>query len=231
MMLAIGERYRPFLEKSLIYQGFELLWLPDNPNLDPRLAAHSDLNILRREREIILSRGMQDDIVNKLTNRGYKLISALRPEGPVYPMDAGLCVCDTGRYLIANPNTMDPAVQALFADRILVPVKQGYAACGVCVADKESIVTSDEGMAAAAEAFGLEVLRIEAGHIKLPGFREVFIGGASICFDENTIGFVGELSSHPNGEDIKDFLARKGKTVLELKKGALLDIGSGITLP
>lgn len=231
MMLAIGERYRPFLEKRLIYQGVEPLWLPDNPLFDQRLAAHADLNLSVCGKRIVVSKGINSGIVNLLTNRGYDIRYARKEEGEVYPKDAGLCVCDTGKYLIANPKTADPAVLEQFSRRKLIPVKQGYARCCVCVADEESIITSDDGIADKARSAGLNVLKIRSGYIELPGFDTGFIGGASIRFAQNKMAFVGKLDTHPDGAAILDFFKKRAQEVVFLKEGALLDVGSGFALP
>lgn len=231
MMLAIGERYRPIVEKSLIYQGVEPLWIPDNPLFDSRISAHADLNLAVLGKQVLASRGLNSEIVNLLTNRRYALSFARKEEGAVYPRDAGLCVCDTGEFLLANPQTADPAVLELFSRRRLVCVKQGYTGCSVCVADSRSIITSDPGVAEKAAQAGLEVLKIRSGYIDLPGFDTGFIGGASIRLAKNKIAFAGSLDTHPDGAAILDFLHRRGQKVVFLKEGALLDLGSGLTLP
>ena len=43
--LILGERYLPILGKRLTEYGFEILPLPDNPDVDQRLAGHTDLSV------------------------------------------------------------------------------------------------------------------------------------------------------------------------------------------
>lgn len=231
MRLLIGERYRPFLEKSLKYQGIEPLWMPDNPCFDPRLAGHADLGLLCCGKQAVASNGLHPEIVNLLTNRGYEIKDAQGEEGAAYPGDAGLCLCDTGRYLICNPNTADPVAMRMFGRREIIPVKQGYSRCAVCVVNEDSIITADRGIADKARSAGLDVLLIKNGSIELPGFSEGFIGGASIRLAPDKIAFVGSLDLHPDKEAILYFLQRKGVKAVFLKTGALLDIGSAVTLP
>lgn len=45
-LCALGAKYRDLLEKPLVKRGISALWLPDNPNVDPRLAGHADLMLL-----------------------------------------------------------------------------------------------------------------------------------------------------------------------------------------
>lgn len=231
MRLLIGERYRPILEKSLKYQGVEPLWMPDNPCFDPRLSGHADLGLLCCGKQAVASKGLCSEIVNLLTNRGYEIQYAQGEEGAAYPGDVRLCLCDTGRFLICNPNTADPVAMRMFGWREIVPVKQGYSRCAVCVVNEDSIITADRGIAEKARSAGLDVLLIKSGSIELPGFSEGFIGGATIRLAPDKIAFVGSLDQHPDKEAVLCFLQRKGVKAVFLKPGALLDIGSAVTLP
>lgn len=231
MKVLIGERYRPLLEEILIYQGFEPVFLPDNPLFNLPLRGHTDLSVLPKDNCILVSKGTDSKIVNYLTSEGCQVSLAQGAEGECYPMDVGLCLCDTGRYVIANPDTADPAAIELLADRTWIPVKQGYARCSVCVVNEESILTSDKGISSAARRAGLDVLEIENGNIELPGYKEGFIGGATIPLPDKEILFIGSLDEHPDKDRILSFLHEKDKDARFLIKGPLLDIGSGLILP
>lgn len=231
MTVIIGERYRSILAESLAAQGIDPLWMPDNLLFDPRLAGHADLSIIRRDRQIIVSRGQKNIFVKILANRGYAVSGVEKSEGIAYPTDAGLCALDTGRYLICNPKTVDPAVLRLFSDRILVPVSQGYTRCAAAVVNEHSIITADAGVSRAAKRVGLDVLDIAAGPVRLDGFPEGFIGGASFLLNKNTLAFVGSLDDHPDKERICAFLRQKRVRPLFLAKGPLIDVGGAVTLP
>ena len=45
-LAAAGERYRGRLGAALAALGVEMLWLPDAPGADRRLAGHADLSML-----------------------------------------------------------------------------------------------------------------------------------------------------------------------------------------
>lgn len=231
MTVIIGERYRSILAESLAAQGIKTLWMPDNLLFDPRLAGHADLSFIRRERQIIVSKGQKSEFVKILANRGCAVSYAEKSEGVTYPMDAGLCALDTGRFLICNPRSIDPAVLRLFSDRILVPVSQGYTRCAAAVVNEHSIITADAGVSTAAKRAGLDVLDIAAGSVALDGFPEGFIGGASFLVDKNTLAFIGSLDEHPDKARILMFLQQKHVRSLFLARGPLIDIGGAITLP
>lgn len=231
MTVIIGEKYRTLLAEPLAAQGIEPIWMPSNPLFDPRLSGHADLSMVRRGREIVVSKGLNKDFVNIITNRGYRVSFAENDEGERYPHDAGLCALDTGQYLICNPKTADPAALRLFSDRVLVSVAQGYTRCAAAVVNEHSIITADAGVSTAAKRAGLDVLDIKSGHVELTGFPYGFIGGASFLFNRNTLAFTGTLDVHPDKDAILAFLAKQGVKPLFLTKQPLVDIGGAITLP
>ncbi len=59
-----------------------------------------------------------------------------------------------------------------------------------------------------------------------------FIGGCSglLSKNENEIGFLGDIEKHPNFEEIRDFLAKRGKKVVSLSNKKLIDLGSIIPI-
>lgn len=139
-MLIIGARYRERLEQALARYGASVLWLPDNADIDPRLAGHADLSVfVPAEGRVIAAPGVYDDIVYFLTNRGYALYRA-SPQGMAYPADAGLCVCRSGPLAICNPKTIDPVAAKLLTGEKTIHVTQGYTRCAVCVVSDEAII-------------------------------------------------------------------------------------------
>ncbi len=230
MTFLIGKRYEPELAQSLARQGIEAFWLPDNNDVDPRLAGHADLSVFVSDGHVVAAKGIYPYIVNFLTNRGYMVTEAQREQGPDYPRDAGLCVCATGEYTIYDPAAVDPAVLPLLCGKP-VHVNQGYARCAAAIVDDHSIITSDAGVSRAAKNAGMDVLLIEPGHIDLDGYDYGFIGGASFKINSNTVAFTGNLDGHPDEGRITDFLAAHGQKALFLTDRPIFDIGGSIVLP
>ncbi len=230
MTLLIGKRYEPELAQSLGVQGIEVIWLPDNKDIDPRLAGHADLSVFAGHGHIVAVQGVYPTIVNLLTNRGYTVIQAEREQGPKYPDDVGLCVCATGKYTLYNPKTVDPAVAPLLGGK-LVPVNQGYTRCAAAVVDDHSIITADAGVSRAAKNAGMDVLDIVPGYIELKEYDHGFIGGASFIINNNVVAFTGKLTEHPDEGRIYDFLAKHGQKALILTDRPIFDIGGAIALP
>ena len=230
MTLLIGERYRDRLLKSLSQLCQEILWLPDNPALDPRLAGHADLSVFSADDgHVVVGEALYDRFVNLFTYKSVT-ISASQKQGPVYPDDAGLCVCRTGKYTIYNPRTVDPAAEATITGvRIAVP--QGYTKCSVCVVSDDAIITADDVIARRAAEHSMDVLKITPGHIRLDGYGYGFIGGASFLPDSHTMAFTGTLDDHPDKSAILSFLAKHGVSPVYLTQEPIFDIGGAIALP
>ena len=228
MTLLIGKRYQDKLAQSLAAQWIDAFWIPDNPAVDTRLAGHADLSVFVSGRKAVVAQGIYPYIVNYLTNVGFQVTMA-REQGKQYPMDAGLCLCDTGKYLIYNPKTADPAAVAISASRP-VCVSQGYTKCAACIVNEQSIITSDASVSRAAKNAGMDVLEITPGNIALDGFDYGFIGGASFKINNNVIAFTGTLDAHPDKEQILCFVAKHGLEPVFLTQEPIFDIGGAISV-
>ena len=229
-MLAIGGRYRALLEKGLsCYVNAPVLWLPDNPNVDSRLAGHADLSMFVGTNVLVVARGIYPYIVNKLTHHGYDVIAS-SAQSTEYPRDAGLCICRTGRYTVYNPKTVDPLTLD-YLDPERIAVNQGYARCSVCVVSENAIITSDHGIATVAAKAGLDVLEITPGHIILDGFDYGFIGGASFKVSPTELAFTGILDHHPDKAAILDFMKKYGVAPVYLTNNPIFDVGGAVLLP
>lgn len=225
---AIGERYRARLEAPLRALGIVPLWIPDAPNVDPRLAGHADLSLIHMGGDIVVCAG-NDAIVNSLTNRGYKVIRAQAP-GAEYPQDCALNACIVGNRLFHRLDVTAKEVIGAAGQLELINIAQGYAKCCICVVDENSIITSDKGIARAAAKHGVDALEITPGYIELDGFEYGFIGGASFKLSENEMAFTGRLDTHPDYYNIKHFLESRGISIVTLTDAPAFDVGSILPL-
>ena len=106
------------------------------------------------------------------------------------------------------------------------PVGQGYTRCSACVLGENAIITADPSISEAAERAGLDVLRIQPGHISLPGYEYGFIGGCTGLLGPGLLGVCGCLENHPDGGRMLDFAEAHGVRVLTIPTpdGRLWDI-------
>lgn len=225
----VGERYRQRLEAPLISRNISVLWMPDNPNVDPRLAGHTDLSMFPlHANRLLLADFLKEHscFVNCLTNKGVSVVFSQEVQTPIYPHDTGCNACHFGNTLIWNPKTADPIIANELSDHGQVPVRQGYTNCTVVPIDEGSIITDDAGIAKAAAHAGLDVLQIRSGFIELPGFETGFLGGASCMYAHDTILFTGSLQNHPDADKIFKFLEKYHIKPDFLTSLPIFDIGS-----
>lgn len=230
-----GQKYGKDLAKSLESLHIENILLPDNPNIDPRLAGHADLSLLHTggERLYLAPYLKEHSFAEELRTRGALLHFSELQQDRDYPADAQLNVCIMGKHVICNPKTAAARIVehlTKLGDRTCIPVRQGYSRCAVCTVDADSIITADRGIATSAEENGLHVLLIRPGYIRLDGFLYGFIGGASFKLAHDKLAFTGNLDAHPDREKILGFLAERGIQAVFLTREPAFDIGSAIPI-
>ncbi len=108
-------------------------------------------------------------------------------------------------------------------------VRQGYAKCSSAVFGN-NVITADGGIASAVEELGGDVLHIEPGSVKLPGYDYGFIGGALACVSDDTLMAFGNIEFHPRGSKITAFAADKGYKILSFAGEELCDHGGILVL-
>lgn len=146
-----------------------------------------------------------------------------------YPQNVLVNGLVLGDYIICNEKTV--CKNSLKDNsKIFINVKQGYTKCSVAVVSQNAIITADEGIAKVATKNKIDVLKIETGHIALPEYNYGFIGGCSGLVDKNTLVFTGDITKHPNYEDIKSFCSNYRVNTYSLSKSGLTDIGSILPL-
>ena len=229
----IGEDYTEILQSSLEKCGVLCLSVPSNPNLDPRLRSHADLSVLHLGgNRLLLADCLRDSaLAADLEGKGAALSFLPERQKAAYPGDAGLNLCLMGERVIANPKTAAPqALQAALPGRTLLSTRQGYSRCSVCVLDRDSLITADARIAAAAERAGLHVLRILPGGIRLAGYSSGFLGVAAFKLSKRKIAFTGHLEDHPDQNAILRFLESRGLEAVFLSDEPIFDIGSAVPI-
>lgn len=199
---------------------------------------HADLQILPfSEKSIFLTEHMfsllslkiaeaklqTEDFDTKLLN------TSLNEE---YPADVPLNAVVIGKYLLCNPKTISASVLEASeqAGLKMIPVKQGYTKCSVCILNENAIITDDIGIYQSAQFFLNDVTYVPKNSIRLRGFDYGFIGGATGLIDKNVLAVNGSIESHDGHNDIIDALARNNIKAIELRQGPMEDIGSIIPI-
>lgn len=234
-IVIIGEKYVEKLTNPLKKCHIMPIFVPDNPDVDPRLSGHADLSVFHAGGEKVylapFLRG--SDFAKKLEAIGADIIFADIAQSPTYPHDARLNIAALADTVIYNPKaSYIPAVNYLTNEQKCkaIACKQGYAKCSTLIVNERSLITEDPGISRAATLAGLDVLHIESGNVVLDGFSCGFIGGAGFKLNKSELAFTGALDAHPDKQRILAFLAERNITPVYLTTAPIFDIGSAIPL-
>ena len=194
---------------------------PPHPMLDPAIASHPDMLLFITDEGILT----HADYLPPTNAVPFRPIA--KQVGTHYPHDVLLNAAKIGNYLVCRPDATAPELLSFAKEKgvTVLPVKQGYAKCNLCVVSKHAAVTSDASVASALERVGIDVLRITPGHVALPGYPYGFIGGAS-GNDGKHVFFNGNLSLHPDGARVAAFCQVHGMQTVSLSQEPLTDVGS-----
>lgn len=136
------------------------------------------------------------------------------------------------RHVFCNKKYADTKILEV-CDKInkeIVSVRQGYTRCAAAVVSENALMTADESIYRAAVKLGYDVLKIQEGHIKLPGFSHGFIGGCCALLESNQLFFTGDVTQHPDYDAIKSFTQNHSVYINLLDKCELTDIGGMVLL-
>lgn len=223
------------LEKNLLDRDIRIMKTPKCEDVYKAISHHPDIQFFNCGRgKIIVCPNLYEEYVDILSDFNIDIIKGEKIISKKYPNDIAYNVCVVGKYAIHNFNYTDEVVLKEIDDcgYEKINIKQGYAKCSICVVDDKSIITSDRGIFEEINNSNedIDCLLIQEGNIDLFDMNYGFIGGCSGLLSKNEIGFLGDIEKHPNFEEIKDFLAKRGKKVVSLSNEKLIDLGSIIPI-
>jgi signal recognition particle subunit SEC65 len=198
--------------------------VPLHSKLAGPVKGHPDMMLFSYGKKVIYE-PLLEDIADVLRDNGYECIKGRSIRSSRYPKDIIYNACSIGKSIICYKGSIEKYIANLRAK--FIRVKQGYVKCSIVPIDENNIITSDKGIYDKWNAGNGRncSLHIRIGHVKLPGYKTGFIGGASGAHKDK-IFFTGSLKNHPDGELIRAFIKDKGKKVVELYDGALYDSGT-----
>ena len=218
-------------ERALLKRGYTVLKLPRCPHMTEAISSHPDSLIFRIGNTVAATCGYCETASYVFTDMR-ELCPSLRfafidvELGDRHPQDARMNAVAIGKFLLANKKTVVPEIIELAEKEgyTLLNVNQSYPNCSILKLNDENVITSDEGIARVLEENGINVLRIRQGGISLPPYDYGFIGGAS-GVDGDTVYFLGDIMTHPDGEKITEFIESLGMKAVSLTDGELVDLG------
>ena len=228
----IGKGYNEAIYKNLHKLGIESVFINECTNVRSGIRNHADLAVCPLIDNIFLLSKEQIDLCDKLLKNGYNTSFIDEDLGFDYPSDVYLNCVIIGKHIIYNPQTVSSKIRDFVkkSDLIEVPVKQGYTKCSITPLTIDSFITDDISIGSRAVEFGMDVLVIDKGDIKLKDFNYGFIGGATGKIAEDKLVITGNAEYLSDYDKIKKFLFKKDIELISLSEGTVDDIGSIIPI-
>lgn len=219
--LLIGEKYKH------IYKKENIIYVPNNPNVDPRLSGHIDLSIYYDGFDTIIAENYLKNFIFPKKTIYLDLFQSSE-----YPNDIQLNICNVGNFVILNEKFVPNIILDYLTQRgkSIISVNQGYANCCTLTIDDKNIITSDEGIYNSVKKYNINALLIQQGYFDLDGFPYGFIGGSAFHLNDNIIAFTGNIDIHPDKKEILNFINKNDHTAIYLTNKNAFDIGGAIEI-
>ncbi len=217
--------------QALTAQGIRTVSPVPNPVLPAETARHADMLLCHAGGNVCFLSPEQTALAQRLRREGFTVFFSA-PPGAAYPDDIKLNAAVGKDFALALTEHIDAGLARYLREtgRTMIPVKQGYAKCGLCFVTDNAFITEDPALAEALERRGAEVLRIAPGDVYLSEAHHGFFGGACGKIAPDKLAVTGSLSFHRDGERIRAFCATHGVTTVELTDGRIVDTGGILPL-
>jgi hypothetical protein len=197
-------------------------------NVYDSISSHPDIYIFQLdEKTVVHAPGVPEEKLKELRESGIELVIGEEDPHGRYPQTARYNAARVGDFVFGNLEYTDPTIIKEACDRGLkcMNVEQGYTRCSLLAVSDNALITADGSIAQVAKNEGLEVLFISSGSVFLPGERYGFIGGAGGRIEDKVI-LLGSIDTHPDSEEIKDFITHNSGKIISLAGKPLYDAGS-----
>ncbi len=210
--------------------GIETVAIPESPDLDEEINNHADILAFKlSDKKLIISSSIIGELTDKL--KGYDLFSCNDIHSP-YPSDVKLNCALIGNYFVCNTSTVSPILLdwAKKQNYTIISTKQGYTKCNLCILNNTAVITEDKGLSSLLKKYQIDVLEIHPGYINLSEKHYGFIGGASMRISDTEIYFSGDISLHPDFNEIIYFLNKYNFNAIYNSNRPLRDFGGFIPI-
>lgn len=150
-----------------------------------------------------------------------------------YPNNIELNAAHIGNYILCKKSHSNKEMLLWYINNgiKIIDIKQGYARCSTAIVSNNAIITDDESIYKACKGINdIDVLKINKGSIRLKGCDYGFIGGCCFKSDVNILTFFGDIKTHSDYYEIKDFCRNYGVELLSLDNSPLIDLGGVVII-
>lgn len=225
-----SNRISPEIINSLSEHGINVIAISDCQHIPYPVASHPDMLFFNNKKGTVICEKTTYDKLS-LPEIDCRILTDNfeKKELNNYPFDIRFNAALFEDFLFCREKYISPLIIQNVSAKI-VDIKQGYAACSACKVNEYSFITSDISLKKAADKCGLDALLIQPGHIEIDCYDYGFIGGASALLG-NKLFFFGDISKHPDYNEIAAFAHHRNVEVITLSKEKLFDYGGVFLLP
>lgn len=220
--LFISEDIPYSLETLLCSMGFKICKLKKEPNLPLPVSAHADMLIFGNDKTLVTTQSYYNNNIDVFGNTAIETVN--ETFGSDYPYDIIFNAFVLNDTLYGKINYLSPSVAQKYENHI--NLKQGYAKCS-CLIFGNNVITADTGIYNTLKDNRVNVLKISEGNILLPGYNYGFIGGSSFVYNDKII-FFGDVTLHPDYNEIKEFITSQGYRIIFDNSFQLTDFGGAV---
>ncbi|MFH1665158.1 MAG: DUF6873 family GME fold protein [Candidatus Omnitrophota bacterium] len=192
------------------------------------ILSHPDIYFFQlNDNTVVHAPSLTDEQIRPLKERGMNLIKGAGDPFGTYPDTVRYNAVRIGRTVLHDLQHTDPVIIDAARGEGLetVHVEQGYTRCSTLAVSDNAFITSDEEIASAGKALGMEVLLLFPGDVFLAGEKYGFIGGTGGRTPDGTVILLGDIRRHPQYEAAQDFLIRCACGHIFLEDMPLYDAG------
>lgn len=221
--IAVIDPSMPYEAKErLLKMGYYVQEIRIHKRLAKPISGHPDMMLFHCDNKVIYEPEAKE-IAGLLMDNGYECVKGAAICSSRYPNDIIYNSCCLGGYIVRYNGPIERHIEKL--KHKFIRANQGYVQCSIVKIDDKNIITSDKNIYDEVKKNRINALLVQAGHIKLPGYKTGFIGGAS-GVHKDKVFFIGALKYHSDGGIIRKFIKQAGKNIIELYNGPLYDAGT-----
>ena len=219
------------ITSTLERQGIKCVGATPHSRVAEPVQTHADMLLHHLGGKQIIAAEKNAPYVEQLKSLGFEVSILSQSLHKSYPRDVALNAARIDNILFCCKDTSPEILDYCTQNGIAINfVNQGYTRCSVAIVSPYAVITADRSIAEACIITGIEVLLIQPGYIKLPGYPYGFIGGCCGLIEKDVLAFTGNIFSHPDGKKIADFLTKHSVKYICLTEDELLDIGGILPL-
>ena len=188
------------------------------------LSGHIDVFAYNAPDTLVLAPNIPHAYIDIFDRNGVKYCFGNTVVGPDNDSVVAYNVASNSRVAVHNFKKTDIIVADIVRDLQHVECRQSFSRCSTLLLP-DAAITSDKGIAANMQKAGIDTLYVSPNEIVLPGYRCGCFGGCCGLL-QNKVVVCGSMDFHPQGNEIRNFIAKHQFQIVELAHSPLLDIGS-----